>query len=95
MRQLFFILGIIVLFAGSVDASLVYETGTVTAVYGNMLQMGGRDFKLLDKAPVRLHIKRGNGEAEINGRRSDIRPGSIVQLHVAGHLVVDVLIERR
>jgi hypothetical protein len=81
--------------SGTADASLVYETGTVTAVYGNMIQMIGRNFKLLDNAPVRLHINKGNGEAEIKGSRSDIRPGSVVQLHVAGHLVVDVLIERR
>lgn len=97
MRYLMLVVLMFSLWTSQACASLVYETGTITEVYGEVdtIKMNGRLFKVLPKAPVREQVTRGSHKVEVRGTRSLIRPGAQVSLHVAGHLVIDILVERR
>lgn len=93
----FIVLILLLLWSAAIPAfaALTYPSGTVTFVNRDMIMMNGNTYKLLEKTPVRMLETKDRQTVEINAKRTDIRPGSYVTLHTAGHIVVNVLVERR
>lgn len=83
-------------FTHAFAGGLTYVTGEVTYINKNMLTLEKiGDYRILERTPVRILVKKGNDMVEINGKITDIRSGNIVTLHVSGHLIADILVERR